>query len=447
MLSRSRLALSTISGIRLFMSSSNFLSCSAFCFACASSCCFLSAFSEVEKPPFPGGAAYCTAGYNPTLICIASEGMSGLGANDLVACQKNESSQSTMASAALLTAPCSAKLRLRSASGLSPYIRGSQGITSTPSLSPSTPLSVVTLVHPAVRSERSMLEAARRASASGTTSIIAWRAEYGRRASTVVQSAALVTGLKYPRCGMTLGARQMAILSNACSSFCSATSAFASSCFASDIWSVRWAACLPTATAAVLASPAVVLAISAISDAPCARAWAVLASSLALCADLAASPASFWRPNTLCSLMSRMLVSNLPSLESITNSPETPATTKTTLNISHISFQRLGLDGNGIAPRARALSQSRRSSTWSQIMKTTSHATPTTTRPVQKCSWPCRLSLWELRPVSSAFSAVSSIEQLRDDQVWWAEFQLYAVIIVGVAALIFVCVMSLFDRL
>lgn len=142
-----------------------------------------------------------------------------------------------------------------------------------------------------------------------------------------------------------------------------------------------------------------------------------------------------------------ILLSKSPSCASMCNSPTIPATTKITLAISKISLTRLGLEGNGMRPWVLDSLHSCKSTMWSQIMKIISHTTPNATSQVQAFNSQTKHLRCASNPSSNAFSSESVIGKMHDDQVRITGIQLRVIIAIGAAALLFVLVMSLLDRL
>ncbi len=147
----------------------------------------------------------------------------------------------------------------------------------------------------------------------------------------------------------------------------------------------------------------------ALSDCSFARCAAIAASV----AEAFASPASFKSSDTRSSLAFLISVSTLPAWTSMYNSPATPTETRPAPSNPNTSRNALGFSGGCTIPRRKSC----KSSTYSQTTKTTSSATPTTTRNVQKCSQPWSEERDISRLSSSILRADSSIKELRDDQV------------------------------
>ena len=111
---------------------------------------------------------------------------------------------------------------------------------------------------------------------------------------------------------------------------------------------------------------------------------ASFAASLAVCAESLASPASLESSETRSSLAFLISVSTLLAFTSMYSSPATPTATNPAPSSPNTSRNKLGLSGGCTSPRRKSCN----SLTYSQTTKTTSSATPTTTRNVQKCSHP-----------------------------------------------------------
>jgi hypothetical protein len=142
---------------------------------------------------------------------------------------------------------------------------------------------------------------------------------------------------------------------------------------------------------------------------------------------------------------SRTLVSSLPARMLTRSSPPMPARTKTTPNISTNSHLMGGFSGNDMNPLVRAVCHSFLSWRYPRQINMTSNAHPTIRHVVQKWSRPWRASICLLRKPMSAFSADSSIESFRYDEDRTSRIQLIAIILIGVAGLLFVLVMWLQD--
>src|SRR5271157_1489794 len=175
---------------------------------------FISSMREVNSFR-PGGLTYTAAGYSPTCIRIAPAGKTfssriglpcGSTGNPLTACQLYECRNSNSFSATLFACEYGGKFSLSSCGSVSVAI---DGCTETPSASSSTNLNGSCTFHWASSRVCAMLSAARRASASGITSIKTLWPAIGRNESTYDLAP---WGLPIRQFLITLGALQRARL-------------------------------------------------------------------------------------------------------------------------------------------------------------------------------------------------------------------------------------------